>query len=223
MPNFNMGETLNIDNGGLFIKLKAKGDKVKFRLIKGGYYDGKHFIKKEDGWVVTPCPKIMNEEHCDYCEQYFTLRNEANAIEDKTAKEKKLKEADFYRVKMTFYYPIIDRDTGLGKILKTTLSVRQDLETEFKDGIDVYEYDYVLTRTEESPAKYYKLTRKDSKECIDLTSDEIKEMGKIGSMDLEEVVTGVKKSSQDFGQDEEIEDIIIPEEEGEEVKDEMPF
>ena len=66
MPSFNMGETLNIDKGGMFVKLKSKGDKIKFRLIKGGYYDGKHFIKNGDKWIVTDCPKIMHGKECEY-------------------------------------------------------------------------------------------------------------------------------------------------------------
>lgn len=212
MPTFNMGETLNIDKGNLFVKLKSKGDKIKFRLVKGGYYDGKHFIKNGDDWTVSSCPRIMNQQSCVYCQKYSQIKAEALRVEDKKERDDIMKEAQKFQVKMTFYYPIIDRETGLGKILKTTLSIRQELEAEFKDGIDVYEYDYVLTRTEESPSKYYKLTRLDSKQCKDLTDGEVLEMGKIGSMDLEEVITGVKHSSQDFKEDK-IEDIIIPDEE----------
>jgi len=218
MPNFNLGETLNIDKGGLFVKLKSKGDKIKFRLIKGGYYDGKHFIKNGDKWTITNCPRIMNELPCEYCNKYFDIANQAKLIQDKNEKEEVIKEARKYQVKMTFYYPIIDRDSGKGKILKTTMSVRQELETEFKDGINVYEYDYILTRTEESPAKYYKLTRLDSKQCTELTDDEVTEMGKLGSMDLE-ALCGGKPSSETFGKEEPVEDIIIPEEE----TSKMPF
>lgn len=213
MPSFNMGDTLNIDKGNLFVKLKSAGDKIKFRLVKGGYYDGKHFIKNDNGWTVSFCPRIMNQQPCPYCEKYQQIKAEALRIEDKKQREEVMKEAQKFQVKMTFYYPIIDRETGLGKILKTTLGVRQELEAEFNDGIDVYEYDYVLTRTEESPAKYYKLTRMDSKQCKDLTDSEVLEQGKIGSMNLEELITGVKQSSQDFKQEDKIEDIIIPEEE----------
>jgi len=217
MPTFSMGETLNIDKGGLFVKLKSKGDKVKFRLIKGGYYDGKHFVKNGDGWLVTLCPRIMNELPCEYCQKYQQIKAQADLLQSKDEKESVMKEARNYQVKMTFYYPIIDRESGKGKILKTTMSVRLELEAEFKDGIDVYEYDYVLTRTEESPAKYYKLTRMDSKQCVDLTKEEIDEMGKLTAMNLEELCGG-KPSSETFGKDE-IEDIIIPDEE----KKDLPF
>ena len=201
MPNFNMGETLDIDKGGLFINLKSKGDKIKFRLIKGGYYDGKHFIKDGDNWIISYCPRIMNKLPCDYCEKYFNIIAEAKLLQDKNEKENLMKQARNYKPKVTFYYPIIDRGDGKGKILKTTMSVRLDFETEFKDGIDIYEYDYVLTRTEESPAKYYKLTRLDSKQCTDLTDDEVKEIGKIGSMDLV-ALCGGKESSETFGKEE---------------------
>ncbi len=213
MPSFNLGEALNIDKGGMFVKLKSKGDKLKFRLIKGGYYDGKHFIKNGDKWVVTNCPRIMNGEECEYCNKYTSIRTQADLLQDKEERESVMKEADKYKVKMTFYYPIIDREDGKGKILQTTLSVRQELEQEYKDGIDVYEYDYVLTRTEESPSKYYKLTRIDSKQTKELTDKEVDEMGRLASLNLEELITGVKASSQNFGK---VEDIIIPEEE---VKD----
>jgi hypothetical protein len=222
MPSFNMGETLNIDKGGLFVKLKSKGNKIKFRLIKGGYYDGKHFIKNGENWIVSYCPRIMNELPCEHCVKYFDIRTQANLIEDKKEKESVMKEAQKFQVKMTFYYPIIDREDGKGKILKTTMSVRQDLEAEFKDGINVFDYDYVLTRTEESPAKYYKLTRMDSKQCVDLTDEEVKEMGKLGSMNLEELCGDVKASTQTFTAEEKVEDIIIPDEE-EDPNGKMPF
>jgi hypothetical protein len=216
MPSFNMGEALNIDRGGMFVKLKAKGDKIKFRLVKGGYYDGKHFIKNGDKWVVTNCPRIMNGGECEYCNKYTSIRTQADLLQNKEERDSVMKEADNYKVKMTFYYPIIDRDDSKGKILKTTLSVRQELEQEYKDGIDVYEYDYVLTRTEESPSKYYKLTRIDSKQTKELTDKEVDEIGRLGSMNLEEIITGVKASNQNFGK---VEDIIVPEEE---IKD-LPF
>lgn len=215
MPSFNMGETLNIDKGGMFVKLKSKGDKIKFRLIKGGYYDGKHFIKNGDKWIVTDCPKIMHGMECEYCDKYISIRTQADLLQNDEEKKSVMKEADGYKAKMTFYYPIIDREDGKGKILKTSLVVRQELEQEYKDGIDVFEYDYVLTRTEESPAKYYKLTRIDSKQTKELTVNEVSEIGRLDSLDLEELITGVKPSSQNF---EQVEDIIVPDEE---VK--MPF
>jgi len=220
MPNFSMGETLNIDKGGLFVKLKSKGDKIKFRLIKGGYYDGKHFIKNGDKWIISNCPRIMNGSECEYCNKYLAIKTQADLLKNDEEKKSVMKEAENFKVKMTFYYPVIDREDGKGKILKTTIGVRQELEQEYKDGIDVYEYDYVLTRTEESPAKYYKLTRIDSKQTKELTTDEVNEMGRLGSLDLEELVTGVKASTQTFGRDE-VEDIIIPDEEKPEEK--MPF
>lgn len=213
-----MGETLNIDKGGMFVKLKAKGDKIKFRLIKGGYYDGKHFLKQDEKWVISNCPRIMNGLECEYCNKYFSIKTQADLLQNEEEKKSVMKEADKFKVKMTFYYPVIDREDGKGKILKTTTSVRQELEQEYKDGIDVYEYDYVLTRTEESPAKYYKLTRIDSKQSKDLTTDEVNEMGRLGSLNLEELITGVKTSSETFGKDK-IDDIIIPEED---IKD-LPF
>lgn len=214
MPSFNLGEALNIDKGGMFVKLKSKGDKLKFRLIKGGYYDGKHFIKNGDKWVVTNCPRIMNGEECEYCNKYTSIRTQADLLQNEEERKSVMKEAENYKAKMTFYYPVIDREDGKGKILKTSLVVRQELEQEYKDGIDVYEYDYVLTRTEESPAKYYKLTRIDSKQTKELSTDEVSEIGRLGSMNLEELITGVKPSSQTF---EQVEDIIIPDEE------KMPF
>jgi len=216
MPSFNLGEALNIDRGGMFVKLKAKGDKIKFRLVKGGYYDGKHFIKNGDKWTVSNCPRIMGGGECEYCNKYTSIRTQADLLQDKEERESVMKEANNFKAKMTFYYPIIDREDGKGKILKTSLVVRQELEQEYKDGIDVYEYDYVLTRTEESPAKYYKLTRIDSKQTKELTTEEVNEMGRLANLNLEELVTGVKPSTQNF---EQVEDIVIPEEE---VKN-LPF
>ena len=48
MPEFEFGEKLSIDKGGLFIELKAKNDRLHCRFIRSGYYDGKHFLKEND-------------------------------------------------------------------------------------------------------------------------------------------------------------------------------
>lgn len=209
MPIFNMGDVLKIDSGNMFVQLKSKGDKIKFRLIKGGYYDGKHFIKDGDSWVVSYCPRIMEGKDCLYCQKYAELKTKANSLEDKNDKEKALKEARQFQSKITFYYPVIDREDKKGRILKTTLGIRQKLEDEFKNGVDVYEYDYILTRTENSPSDYYSLIRLDSKQCEELSEDEVSEVKKMSDLNLEEIITGVKKSSQDFKKEEEV---IVPDE-----------
>lgn len=192
MPKFQTGQKLNIDRGTVFAELKSKGEKIHFRVIGNEYqYDGKHFFQKDGKWIVTFCPRVMNDLECQHCEKYFAIRNQAKAEEDKKKKEVLLKEANLFKATVKFYYPIIDREKQEARIFKASLSTRIYFNQEHENGLDIVDYDYIVTRTEIPGSGYYSVTRLDSKQTKPLTEKEQQEIEKIKRWNLEEMVTGM--------------------------------
>lgn len=177
MPNFNFGDNLSFDRKDLFLELKTKDQRFHIRFVGGGNYDGKHFMQGDDGkWLISYCPRIMEEAHCEYCQLFFEaqkLLKETDESEKTKLKELE-KEVRKYKAKITFYYPVINRETEKAQILKTSLSVRLALEEELKNDIDITQFDYYLTRTEKPGSEYYKLTRIDSSKTTSLSEEEEK-------------------------------------------------
>ncbi|NMB82689.1 MAG: hypothetical protein GYA14_12820 [Ignavibacteria bacterium] len=193
MPSANFGERTNLDNRSLFVELKEKGESIRFMLAGGGFYDGKHFMASEDGgWNVIDCPRIMKNEPCEMCETYFELRREAKDQEG-AQKEATLKKARSYNAKITFYYPIVDLDLSETKVLKTVLQIRTKLEGDFKQGINVLEQPYKLSRTEDED-EYFKLEKITP---FKLSQEQQEAYDEAKKLNLEEIVIG-KKSSQSF-------------------------
>ena len=101
---------------------------------------------------------------------------------------------------MTFYYAVINREIEKAQIFKTSLSVRIAIDNEQKilekfEG-SVYEYDYIVERTEQPGAGYYKLTRLDSKQTKEFTEQELEEYDIAKGWDLEEKINKSKKTSK---------------------------
>jgi len=197
MPSANFGEKTNLDNRSFFVELKEKDDSIEFLIAGGGYYDGKHFMATEEGgWDIIDCPRIMEANPCDLCQKYFDLRKEAK---DQEGDEKKatLKKARSFNAKITFFYPIVDLETDKPKVLKTVLSVRSQLESDHKKGLQVLGSAYELSRPE-GEEDYYKLERLGvPKELSEETKTAYKEATEIN---LEELIVG-KQSSQKFQDD----------------------
>jgi hypothetical protein len=190
---------ITADKGGSFINLKVKGDKVRFRLIAPPYYDGKHFIKEGEKWSVVSCEKIMTESYCEHCEKYYKLIKEAKEQKDKNTQAEKTNEARQYKVKITFYYPIVDREDNKGKVLKCPLLIRIKIDNEVANGIDVLKYDYVMNRTEKPGNDYYSLTRMDSVDSKPLTKEEKIEGKK--ALEIVQSMKGEKSSDQELGRE----------------------
>jgi len=200
MPVAKVGEKTGLDRKE-FLELKSKGERVKFRIASTDYYyEGKHFIKQENGdWVVTLCPRVNNEVACHYCQQYFAIRKDLKkAKENKDTKAEKTLDKEAQKVKpaIAFYYPVLDRETHLAAIFRTTLMIRLALEEQVEDGIDVLNFDFVVKRTEK-PGNYYSLDRVDSADTPKLTKDEQVELEKAKAMNVGEIVGG-KKGSMNF-------------------------
>lgn len=159
------GARTNADRDELFAQLKAKGEKITFRVIKTPYYDGKHFTRLPDNkWQIEWCPKIMSDEYCEKCDTYYAKMREVKKLKaDKKDNEAKVieEEAKPFKNKVTFYYPIINRETESVQILKVPQSIRIYFDIQASKGFDITKFDYVMERTE-VPGKYYDIDRKDS-------------------------------------------------------------
>lgn len=236
MPKLEFGETAHFDRSGSteYLKLTSKGEQVHIRFLDSPMYSGKHFLKTEDGWEVPYCARIMEDKECEYCQKYWEIKEdqaqlgdrESLSAEDKKKYDNMEKEASGYKVSMAFYYPVLERKSEEVAILETTQSVRWKLDEEVKAGINVTEYDYILTRTEKPGSDYYKLTRLDSKQIEPLTEKEKKEVKRVGDWDISKLVYGNTSSFDMTGGDNKPEEEQIKEEEqvSEDVEpDEIPF
>jgi hypothetical protein len=190
MPSISYTDQFSISSDS-FKKLTAKGDKVHFRLLNDPVYEGKHFIKQGDEWLVEPCPRINAKQECFYCEQFFGLMKEAKAETDKDKIEEIKKEANKSKATIIFYFPILNRDEEIFQILQGPKLFFDKLGDEAKAGINILEKDYIMTRTEKPGSDYYVLTRMDSADTKPLTEKEIAESAK-KNIAIEDFV-GIKK------------------------------
>ena len=200
MPVAKVGEKTSLDRKE-FLELKSKGEKVLFRIASTNYYyEGKHFILKEDGkWNVTLCPRVNNELDCDFCSQYFAiLKQKKQAKADKDVKAEKSLDKAGQKVKpaIAFYYPVLDRENKASAIFKTTLMIRLALEEKVEEGVDVLNVDWIVKRTEK-PGSYYTLTRVDSSDTKKLSKDEEAELKKAKEVNVG-IMVGGKKGSMDY-------------------------
>ena len=201
MPTFEFGDLQEDNKEDLIVRLKSKNEKIKFRLVPNKFYfTAKHFIKEDGGWNVVDCPRVLSGDECEYCEKTQMLYDDlkkAEAENDEANVKLFNEEIRKYKVSYNFFYPIVDRDTETAKILQVSKSVRISLEDEYKNGTDMFKYDWILTRTERPGSDYYKLTRVDSSETKPLSEKEKKEYEKARKWNLEKLVGG-KPSNQEF-------------------------
>ncbi len=204
MPIAKFGEKTNLEKGSTKIfKLTHQGEKATIRILGDGYYTGKHFIQKGDGgWNIFLCPRVMLDKPCMFCNQWSEKKAELKELEK--AKEKD--EAKIEEVKkgirrfgpsIRFYYPALNRDTGKPMILEAPLSIRLKLEQFVEAEVDIFDSDFVYTRTEKPGSDYYTLIRKDSKDTPKLTEDEVVACAEALNWDLEKEVEG-KPSTLEF-------------------------
>jgi hypothetical protein len=198
MPTAQIGDKISLDRRE-FLELKSKGEKIKIRIANADYYyEGKHFFQHKNGdWTVESCPRVNEKLDCEDCEEYFKLIKQVKELrtegDEKKAKDLE-KKARNYKANVSFYYPVLDRETGLAGVFRTTLSTRLKLEDYKEDGVDILKFDFIVKRTEKPGSDYYSLTRVDSADTPALTKDEKQELKKAQEFKLEEVVAGPKGS-----------------------------
>lgn len=172
------GEKTKFEQNTDVFSLKNKGEKVTVRFLDAPFYDAKHFMKTPEGWQVTECPRIMSEEFCENCDKFFHAAKELKKLKAQESSDKKLiknleEEKRLYKNTISFYYPVMKRDTEQFALFKTSLMVRIAVDEEFNNGIVVTENDYIVTRTEK-PGSYYSLTRLPEKDVKPFTEKEQK-------------------------------------------------
>jgi hypothetical protein len=185
--------------GDMYLSLKNKGDKVQFRIGQEPVHTGKHFSQNATGWDVTECPRIMENDECELCNQYFTISGKIKKLKaaDKTLTDespeiKKLRnEARPFQAVIQWHFPIVDREDGKFKILQTTNGVRNKFNALFEQGVDVMDTEWVLSNTgSASPAERYLLSAVDSKKVKDFTPEEEAEWVKAQGYDLTQIAGG---------------------------------
>jgi len=147
MPVADFNKKLNLPSkGGQYIRLKEKGDKVKFIIANTPHYETIHFINRE----VVVCGKYNSDDgkgDCEYCDMY------KKAIEDgDETKERNL------RPVTNFYYPILDLTNNKPAIFQfSAKSIHYTVKNYADEGVDVFNSIWSVERTNEQGANYYKV------------------------------------------------------------------
>jgi len=191
MPRADFSERIEgVGQRGQFVQLKKKGESITFRIADVPSYNGKHWISKRE-WVF--CPKIMKTaEVCEWCEK-------AEITQD-------LEEKKQIKVKVSFYFPIVDRETKKAAIFQTGLQVRNAIQEYEKNGIDVYKSDWKVVRNEgDNPANYYAVIRLDTTK---LDKDEEEELGKAAALDVEALTSKSFPKPADVGSDDFVDEVL---------------
>lgn len=197
MPNLRIGQKPKHENNDSFISLREKGDYCIVRIIGDPFYMGQHYVKEENKFYL--CPRINNDEYCEYCNKYFELKKKANELPENSPERKKVEdEARKYAVDIKYYYPVINRETGKAGIMKVPTSVRRDIDEEesslkmiYPDGsVTVRDYDYMIKRLKKTikdkGKDWYSMVR--VPETKPLTEGELAEKNLAESWNLEEKV-----------------------------------
>ncbi len=188
-----------------FLRVKQKGDTIKFRIAQPPVYTGKHFATVKDPttgeskWDVTECPRINGGGECGICEKFFEAKAKAKKLkdEDPVASKNYENEARGYSVAIQFYFPILNRDTQEFGILQTTQGVRNKINEIAEVGVDIFEKDWVLRNTgSESPKDLYSIVAMDSKDTAKLTDKEDDELVRAQSFDMMSINEGQSTSDE---------------------------
>lgn len=199
MKSINFGEQLP-SSGNIFLKVKQKGDQIRFRIAQNPVYSGKHFLLKENGgWDIQSCPRVNDGEECDKCELYFKGMAEAKKLRDTDPEESKKieKEARVYSCAITFYFPVLNRDTESFGILQTTQGVRNKINLQHEAGVDVFKKEWILRNTgSTNPNEIYSLVPVDSADVKQFSEKEALEFEKAKNFDLMQINDGSSQTDE---------------------------
>lgn len=204
MPNtLDFGQDMP-STGGMYLKVKEKGDTIQFLIAKAPTYVGKHFLRKEDGWDVPGCPRINSQEDCDYCVKFFKAMAELKKLKEAKAPEAEWKpletEARKWGASTTFYFPVLDRATGKFGILQTTQGVRNQINAYHENGTDVLSKEFILRNTGKPGKEKYLVTVVDSADTKDLSNEEVDEYAKAQAFDPSVINDGASNSDESLEQ-----------------------
>lgn len=204
MPVAEFGEKISF-GASKFTKLKSKGDKIHFRILGKPFYDGKHFMEdsnSDSGWDVVPCARINEGGECEICEMFFKAHRSAK--KDGLDKKETDKLTQPFKPAISFYYPVLNRETEEFEVFQTTQGVRNQIEAKIELGIKVMDKDLIVVRTEQPGSNYYSLDIVDSADTKEFSGKEQAEVEKGQKVKLEDYINGQSEEGS-----EEVEDIEL--------------
>lgn len=155
MPEANFDRNINLPtSGGKYIRLKAKGDKIKFLIANTPHYETKHWISDKE---TVMCDKYNGQPKGSVC----NMCNKHKELLDLAGEDKKLiQQANNVRAVTTFFYPILDLKTEEPAIFQTSPSVHWTIVGYKEDEVDVFACAWSVERTEVA-GNYYEVRRLD--------------------------------------------------------------
>jgi hypothetical protein len=161
--------------GSKYIKLKSKGDKLKFLIAGTPHYETKHWVSDREAILCDKYNSPDKKADCDYCSQYAQL------IKDAGSDKGLIEEANKLRPQVTFYYPVLDLTNNVAGVFQTSPSVHWTIVGYSEDDVDVFKCAWSVTRTEE-PGKYYETRRLDP---VKLTPEQEEVLATAKTLNLE--------------------------------------
>lgn len=157
---------------GLFLRLKAKGDSVKIRLVSPPYREPKVWVDGQRQPIEAD--KVLGLKPG----QWMTLYRDPK-----------------YTVNELFHWGVIDRADGEAKLFSGPAGVYKQIKAhaEMTEWGDPTGYDFTVTRTEEPGPTYYKVTALPNKE--DKTTKEEKD--KVANLDFAKLVPVARRLSEE--------------------------
>lgn len=155
MPEANFDRNIDLpSSGGKYLRLKAKGEKIKFLIAKTPHYETKHWISDRESVLCDRYNGQGKQAKCQWCEKHKDLL--ALAGNDK----KKIDAANKFRATTSFFYPILNLNNDEPVIFQTTPSIHWTIVGYKEDGVDVFGCAWSVERTED-PGNYYAVRRLD--------------------------------------------------------------
>lgn len=184
-----------------FVKLEAKGEKIRFRIANKPHVRGQHW---PPGDPPVDCLRVNEDSECEYCIKLEAGELPKNVTEEDVKKDSR---KNWYSPSVQFLYPILNRDDGKAAIFQTTTSVHIVIREAAKAGIDVYKSDWQVVRNEGSPANYYSTIRLDP---IKLEKSDKEELEAAKNINLELILNGSKASTMEGPGTEEVDPNDVP-------------
>lgn len=135
------GQRLNLPRfGSTFVKLKNKGDRIRFVIADTPKFETLHWVNDEK----SLCTKYNTDDKAATC------KNCAKWAELSDAGKKD--EAKKYAPDVTFYYPVLnltDENEPKASIFETKPKVHWQIDAYRREGVDVFACLWIVERTEE--------------------------------------------------------------------------
>jgi len=155
MPEAAFNKKLNLPgNTNTFVKLKSKGDKIKFRIANTPHYETIHWVGDIEFELCGRFNSDDKEAKCTYCDDY-----------DRAVEAGDKKTADAIKAQTTFYYPILllegnaSEQVGKPAIFQfNAKSIHYNIKGYADEDVDVFACDWLVERTEEQ-GNYYHVKR----------------------------------------------------------------